>query len=66
MASEPFFKDSPAELADAIVRLLTHLALRLKLGRVARQRAEQHFYEGRLAEEVQMVYRRVGVTPQSS
>ncbi len=43
-------------LAEAIVRLLKNRALRERLGRNARKRAEQHFYESRLAEEVEQVY----------
>ena len=54
-------KGSPHELAKAIVTLLRSPTLRLKLGRAARRRAEEHFYEARLAEDALEVYRSLGL-----
>ena len=49
-------KGSPEELAEAIIRLLKDPMLRHRLGQNARKRAEQYFYESRLAEEAERVY----------
>ena len=49
-------KGSPNSLAEATIRLLKDPGLRQRLGRNARARAQDFFYEGRLAEEVQEVY----------
>lgn len=49
----------PQDLLKAIIRLLKQPVLRNRLGRNARTRVEERFYESRLAEEVEKVYEAV-------